>query len=73
MACRALIRGVYGPQMGRRSRTAIHLVFAWPCWLMENLSGAVLAAKNWLGREVFVQTSTLAITSLAILIGLSMH
>jgi len=65
-----LINGVYGPKWTAAAAPLLILTFAWPFWLMENLSGAVLAAMNWLGRELPVQISTLIITCLAILIGL---
>lgn len=46
------------------------LAFAWPFWLMNNLSGAVLAAQNWLGYELKVQIATLIIATLGIVIAL---
>ena len=66
-----LVRGVYGAKWVEASAPLFILAFAWPFWLMDNLSGAILAAKNWLDREVLVQVANLAITSLAILTGLS--
>lgn len=65
-----LIRGVYGEKWVAAARPLLILTFAWPFWLMENLSGAVLASLNWLGRELPVQIATLIITVLAILIAL---
>lgn len=65
-----LINGVYGPKWTAAAAPLLILALAWPFWLMENLSGAVLAAMNWLGRELPVQISTLIITSLAVIIGL---
>ena len=65
-----LIRGIYGPKWLEAAAPLFILTFAWPFWLMDNLSGAVLAARNWLNREVLVQSSTLIITCLAVLIGL---
>ena len=66
-----LVRGIYGPKWVAAASPLLILSFAWPFWLMNNLSGAVLAAKNWLGRELPIQISTLIITCLAVLIGLS--
>jgi O-antigen/teichoic acid export membrane protein len=65
-----LINGVYGAKWSAAAAPLVILTLAWPFWLMENLSGAVLAAMNWLGRELPVQISTLVITSLAVIIGL---
>lgn len=65
-----LIRGLYGEKWLDAAGPLVVLSFAWPFWLLGNLSGAVLAAKNWLNREVLVQVSTLIIACLAVLIGL---
>jgi len=65
-----LINGIYGPKWTEAAVPLLILTLAWPFWLMENLSGAVLAAMSWLGRELPVQFSTLIITSLAVIIGL---
>jgi O-antigen/teichoic acid export membrane protein len=65
-----LIRGVYGIKWVAAAGPLSILAFAWPFKLMENLSGAVLAARNWLGRELPVQIATLAISALAIGIAL---
>jgi len=66
-----LVRGFYGPKWLEAASPLFILAFAWPFWLMDNLSGAVLAAKNWLGREVLVQASGLIVTCLTVLIGVS--
>jgi len=66
-----LVRGVYGAKWLEAAAPLFILALAWPFWLMDNLSGAVLAAHNWLDREVSVQLSTLVVTALAVLIGLS--
>jgi O-antigen/teichoic acid export membrane protein len=65
-----LIRGLYGSKWIEAALPLTILALAWPFWLIDNLSGAVLAAKNWLNREVPVQVSTFVIVSLAVLIGL---
>lgn len=64
------VRGVYGPNWVEAAGPLSILVLAWPFWLMGNLSGNVLAARNWLDRELFVQISTVIISGLAIVIGL---
>ena len=65
-----LINGIYGPKWAASAAPLVILTLAWPFWLMDNLSGAVLAAMNWLDRELPVQISTLCIFGLAVLIGL---
>ena len=65
-----LIRGVYGEKWVAAAGRLLILAFAWPFWLMENLSGAVVASLNRLGRELQVQIATLIVTVLAILIAL---
>ena len=66
-----LVRGVYGAKWLEAAAPLSILALAWPFLLMDSLSGAVLAARNWVGREVSVQASTLIVTTLAVLIGLS--
>ena len=65
-----LIRGVYGEKWVGAAGPLLIFAFAWPFWLMDNLSGAALAALNWLGRELPVQIATLIISVLAIAIAL---
>jgi len=65
-----LIRGVYGETWVAAAGPLKILAAAWPFWVLDMLSGAVLAAFAWLHREVASQTATLIVTSLAILIGL---
>jgi teichuronic acid exporter len=65
-----LINSVYGPKWIDAAAPLSILTFAWPFWLIGNLSGAVLAARNWLGRELPVQITTLVVTCLAVLIAL---
>ena len=62
-----LVRGLYGDRWADAASPLFILALAWPFWLMDNLSGAVLAARNWLGRELPVQVATLAISALGIL------
>ncbi|MFP5380866.1 MAG: lipopolysaccharide biosynthesis protein [Gammaproteobacteria bacterium] len=66
-----LVRGVYGVRWVEAAGPLAILALAWPFWLMGNLSGNVLKARNWLGRELAVQVSSLAIGSLAIWVGLA--
>jgi O-antigen/teichoic acid export membrane protein len=65
-----LIHGVYGEKWVAAAGPLRILAFAWPFWLMANLSGAVLAARNWLGRELPVQVTALILSALAITIAL---
>ncbi|ODU50766.1 MAG: lipopolysaccharide biosynthesis protein [Thiobacillus sp. SCN 63-374] len=65
-----LIRGVYGEKWIGAAGPLMILAFAWPFLLVNNLSGAVLAAQNWLGYELKVQIVNLIITSLAVVIAL---
>lgn len=62
-----LVRGLYGEKWVGAAGPLLILAFAWPFWLMENLSGSVLAAHNWLHRELPVQVSMLLISALAVL------
>lgn len=66
-----LVKAVYGDKWVACAGPLSILALAWPFWLMGNLSGNVLAARNWLNRELFVQITSLIITALAILIGLA--
>ena len=45
------------------------LSLAAPLMMIENLSGAVLAARNWLGRELVAQVIMIAVTGLGIWVG----
>lgn len=65
------IRGVYGPKWVEAAGPLAILALAWPFWLMGNLSGNVLNARNWLGRELIVQVTTLIYTIAAVLVGLN--
>lgn len=64
------VRGVYGAKWEEAAAPLAILALAWPFWLMGNLSGNVLGARNWLDRELLVQITTLIVTVLAVLIGL---
>ncbi len=65
-----LIHGIYGDKWIEAARPLAILALAWPFWLMDNLSGAVLAAHNWLERELPVQIATIVITALAVVAAL---
>ena len=66
-----LIKGVYGEKWVEAAGPLFILVFAWPFWLLDMLSGAVLAAFAWLHREVVSQTATLIVTCITVSIGLT--
>jgi O-antigen/teichoic acid export membrane protein len=66
-----LVRGVYGVRWVEAAGPLAILALAWPFWLMGNLSGNVLKARNWLGHELAVQLASLAIGGLAIWVGLA--
>lgn len=65
------VRSVYGPKWVDAAGPLSILALAWPVWLMGNLSGNVLASRNWMHRELAVQIASLVITCLAVLIGIS--
>jgi len=64
-----LIRGVYGEAWSPAALPLAILALAWPFWLMDNLSGAVLAAHNWLHRELPVQIAALVLLTLLVWLG----
>jgi O-antigen/teichoic acid export membrane protein len=64
------VRGVYGPKWVDAAGPLSILALTWPFWLLGNLSGNVLGARNWLDRELGVQVATLIVTVLAVAIGL---
>jgi O-antigen/teichoic acid export membrane protein len=65
-----LIRGIYGEKWVASAGPLMILAFAWPFWLANKLSGAVLAAQNWLGHELKIQIATLIVTALGVVIAL---
>jgi O-antigen/teichoic acid export membrane protein len=66
-----LVVGLYGEKWRAAAIPLAILAFAWPFWLLENLAGSVLAARNWLHRELAVQVSSLLVMALLVVIGLS--
>ncbi len=65
-----LVRGIYGEKWVEAASPLLILVLAWPFWLLDMLSGAVLAAFAWLHKEAVVQLSTLVVAVIVISIGL---
>lgn len=65
-----LILAVYGEKWAAAVQPLQILCLAWPFWLLGNLSGAALAARNWLARELPVQVTTLIVMGLAVLAAL---
>lgn len=65
-----LIRGVYGTKWVGAAQPLLILAFAWPFWLIENMSGAVTAALDRLRSEVQIHVANLFVTSLAVMVAL---
>lgn len=62
--------GLYGEKWLEAAGPLFILAFAWPFWLLDMLSGAVLAAFAWLHREVLSQLASFGFTMAAILLAL---
>lgn len=67
---KAFVVTLFGPNWLESAAPLQILALAVPFWLMENLSGALLAARNLLERELIVQVAMLCIVSLTVVIGL---
>lgn len=67
----SLIETVYGPRWSEAAAPLAILSLSAPFMIIENLSGAVLAAHNWLHRELYVQLAVFALTALAAIFGVS--
>lgn len=67
----SLIETVYGHRWIAAAGPLAILSLSAPFLIIENLSGAVLAAHNWLHRELYVQIAVFALTALAALSGVS--
>ena len=65
-----LIALLYGSKWTEAAAPLAILALSGPFQMIANLSGAVLAARNWLGREIVVQVILLILTALATLAGL---
>lgn len=61
---------LFGQRWGDSAAPLVILSLGAPLMMIENLSGAVLAARSWLGRELVAQLTMIAVTASAILIGL---
>lgn len=68
-----LVRGLYGEAWVGAAMPLSILTLAWPFWLMDNLSGSVLAAHNWLRRELPVQIAALLLLTLAVWFGAQLY
>ncbi len=65
-----LVRGVYGPQWTAAAGPLFVLSFAWPLWLLGNMSGAVAASHNRLDTEIRIQAAALVLTAGAVWLAL---
>lgn len=65
-----LIITLFGERWAESATPLIVLSLAAPLMMIENLSGAVLAARSWLGRELIAQLIMIAIAAAAIMVGL---
>lgn len=65
------VRGIYGSKWEDAAGPLAILALAWPAWLAGNLSGNVLAARNWMRRELAIQIASLAVTLVTVLLGIS--
>jgi teichuronic acid exporter len=65
-----LVRGVYGERWVEAAGPLFILVFAWPFWLLENMSGVVTAALNRLRSEVQIHIANLFVVAFAVMIAL---
>lgn len=66
----SLIALLYGPRWMDAAAPLAILALCGPLLTVVNLSGAVLAARNWLDRELVVQVVLLVLTGLAAIAGL---
>lgn len=65
-----LVVTLFGHRWADSAAPLIILSLAAPLMMIENLSGAVLAARSWLGRELIAQVIMIGIAAIAILSGL---
>ena len=65
-----LVITLFGERWAGSATPLIVLSLAAPLLIIENLSGAVLAARSWLGRELVAQVIMIAVATVAILVGL---
>lgn len=64
-----LILFIYGEKWQSSASVIAIICFAWPALLLDNMSGAVLAAHNWLRFELPVQFGALVLSVPAIYLG----
>jgi len=65
-----VIKVLYGDRWIEAATPLMILTYAWPFWMISTLSSCVLAARNWLQRDLFVLISSLIIMCLSIIIAL---
>lgn len=65
-----LVITLYGQRWAETAEPLALLCLAGPFMVVENLSGAVLAARSWLGRELLPQIIMVVVTSAAAVMGL---
>ncbi|WP_296893133.1 lipopolysaccharide biosynthesis protein [Thiobacillus sp.] len=66
-----LVVTLFGHRWADSATPLVILSFAAPMMMIENLSGAVLAARSWLGKELIAQLIVIAVATAAILVGLT--
>jgi len=67
---RPLMVTLFGDRWADSAAPLMILSLAAPLMMIENLSGAVLAARSWLGRELVAQIVMIGVATIAILAGL---
>lgn len=65
-----LVVTLFGPRWADSAEPLMILSLAAPLAMVENLSGAVLAARSWLGKELVAQVTKIGVAALAIWVGL---
>lgn len=65
-----LVVTLFGHRWADSAAPLVILSLAAPLMMIENLSGAVLAARSWLGRELVAQVVMIGVATIAILTGL---
>lgn len=65
-----LVVTLFGHRWADSATPLVILSLAAPLMMIENLSGAVLAARSWLGRELVAQVVMIGVAAIAILTGL---
>lgn len=65
-----LVVTLFGHRWADSAAPLVILSLAAPLMMIENLSGAVLAARSWLGRELVAQVVMIGVATIGILAGL---